>query len=430
MADSSCAAAAIDVAGLVNSSRHRHRCEVLRRLCFFNGTILPYEPGPDANAALRIATSMIVRSQFGSHATFPLAQLHPMRPPATGSTAASLLLRQAEQLSRCVPLVWIPVWAFSFADSFVSSLVPIDELLSAGLINEHVQLRPDLVAWPRSKNPIYRMIGSLSTQPIRTVREVAPKCDDAAARRRLDEMGESRLPSARDDAAARRGLEEMGESRLPSARDDAAARRRLDKMGESRLPSARDDAAARRRLDEMGEKRTRRRRDSEGGARRRRRPLEQPCASTCYERVLVCNFRSTFDPYGPPMAPWRAGQRVARAVEGGRPVPVATASPPSTARLHSQRAFTANGPLVPVATALGEPAPAAAPAFHSSPSQPAFHSLPSTARLPQPASTGPPVLRVVFVNRTRTQFSRSLTNLHQLLHRCEHRVPLMTIEFP
>jgi hypothetical protein len=427
MADSSCAAAAIDVAGLVNSSRHRHRCEVLRRLCFFNGTILPYEPGPDANAALRIATSMIVRSQFGSHATFPLAQLHPMRPPATGSTAASLLLRQAEQLSRCVPLVWIPVWAFSFADSFVSSLVPIDELLSAGLINEHVQLRPDLVAWPRSKNPIYRMIGSLSTQPIRTVREVAPKCDGAAARRRLDEMGESRLPSARDGAAARR---------------------RLDEMGESRLPSARDGAAARRRLDEMGEKRTRRRRDSEGGARRRRRPLEQPCASTCYERVLVCNFRSTFDPYGPPMAPWRAGQRVARAVEGGRPVPVATASPPSTARLHSQRAFTANGPLVPVATALGEPAPAAAPAFHSSPSQPAFHSspsqpafhsspsqpafhsLPSTARLPQPASTGPPVLRVVFVNRTRTQFSRSLTNLHELLHRCEHRVPLITFEFP
>ena len=385
MADSSCAAAAIDVAGLVNSSRHRHRCEVLRRLCFFNGTILPYEPGPDANAALRIATSMIVRSQFGSHATFPLAQLHPMRPPATGSTAASLLLRQAEQLSRCVPLVWIPVWAFSFADSFVSSLVPIDELLSAGLINEHVQLRPDLVAWPRSKNPIYRMIGSLSTQPIRTVREVAPKCDDAAARRRLEEMGE---------------------------------------------------------------KRTRRRRDSEGGARRRRRPLEQPCASTCYERVLVCNFRSTFDPYGPPMAPWRAGQRVARAVEGGRPVPVATASPPSTARLHSQRAFTANGPLVPVATALGEPAPAAAPAFHSSPSQPAFHSspsqpafhsspsqpafhsLPSTASLPQPASAGPPVLRVVFVNRTRTRFSRSLTNLHELLHRCEHRVPLITFEFP
>ena len=342
MADSSCAAAAIDVAGLVNSSRHRHRCEVLRRLCFFNGTILPYEPGPDANAALRIATSMIVRSQFGSHATFPLAQLHPMRPPATGSAAASLLLRQAEQLSRCVPLVWIPVWAFSFADSFVSSLVPIDELLSAGLINEHVQLRPDLVAWPRSKNPIYRMIGSLSTQPIRTVREVAPKCDDAAARRRLEEMGE---------------------------------------------------------------KRTRRRRDSEGGARRRRRPFvpsaskfrpfEEPCASTCYERVLVCNFRSTFDPYGPPMSPWRAGQRVARAVEGGRPVLVATA--------------------------LGEPAPAAAPAFHS---------LPSTARLPQPASAGPPVLRVVFVNRTRTQFSRSLTNLHELLHRCEHRVPLITIEFP
>ena len=27
--------------------------------------------------------------------------------------------------------MWVPTWAFSFADSFVSSLVPIDELQSA-----------------------------------------------------------------------------------------------------------------------------------------------------------------------------------------------------------------------------------------------------------------------------------------------------------
>ncbi len=311
-----CDIARIDIAGLANASRNRHRCEVIRRLCFFNGTMMPLEAGPDADAALQIATTMIVRSQFGSHARFPLAHLHPMRPPTIGTSAASLLRLESDQLSRCVPLVWVPVWAFSFADSFVSSLVPIDELQSAGLIDEHVQLRPDLVAWPRSKNPIYRMIGSLSAQPIRTVREVAPKCSDASARRWL----------------------EGRESRI---RGD---------------------------------------RESERRARRR----EQHCAPTCYERVLVCNFRSTFDPYGPPMSPWRAGQRVAAAVEKGRPVSAQTA-------------------LAVPAPKAGAPTPAA------------------VLRVPPVPETA--VLRVVFVNRTRTKFSRSLANLWQLLQRCQHTPP-------
>ena len=69
------------------------------------------------------------------------------------------------------------------------------------------------------------MIGTLSKRPIRTLREVAPKCTLAAARRAL-----------------------------------------LDRTGRTRL-----------------------------------------CLPTCYERAVVCNFKSTFDPYTPPMAPWRAG---------------------------------------------------------------------------------------------------------------------------
>ena len=31
------------------------------------------------------------------------------------------------------------------------------------------------------------------------------------------------------------------------------------------------------------------------------------CKSTCYERALLCQFRSTFDAYEAPMAPWRTG---------------------------------------------------------------------------------------------------------------------------
>ena len=84
------------------------------------------------------------------------------------SAGAALLARAVRDrgLSPCVPLVWVPTWAFSFADSFVSSLVPIDELQSAGLIDENVLLRPDLWAWPRSKNPLYRMLGHLSAAPM------------------------------------------------------------------------------------------------------------------------------------------------------------------------------------------------------------------------------------------------------------------------
>ena len=296
---SACSEPTVDFAGLANASRHRHRCEVLRQLCFFNGTLVPLSAGPHADQALRVATSMVVRSQFGSHATFPLTQLHPMLPPGNGSSAAAILERHGSPLSRCVPLVWVPTWAFSFADSFVSSLVPIDELQSAGLLDEHVLLRPDLVSWPRQKNPIYRMIGALSAQPIRTVREAAHKCWDADAARFL-----------RDAATAAKGGR---------------------------------------------------------GVRR------SACTPTCYERVLVCNLKSTFDAYAPPMAPWRAGQRVAESVVQRRPVGASTA--------------------------MAASAKAAAAA---------------AARL----GGHPPRLRVVFVNRTRTKFSRSLTNLKQLLQRC------------
>ena len=75
----------------------------------------------------------------GRSLAFPLAKLHPMAPPPRESAAAQLLERAAPpgaNLSACVPLVWVPTWAFSFADSFVSSLLPIDELQNAGLIDD------------------------------------------------------------------------------------------------------------------------------------------------------------------------------------------------------------------------------------------------------------------------------------------------------
>lgn len=278
----SCSASVVDIAGLHEGVRHRHRCEVLRQLCFWNGTLVPSRAGPEAERARLLASSLWVRSPFGSHQQFRLSHLHPMLPPDTGS-ATAVLLQQA-RLSRCTALFWVPVWAFSFADSFVSSLVPIDELQAAGLIDEHVQLRPDLHAWPRSKNPIYRMIAALSTEPTRTVREAAQKC-----------------------STARRG--------------------------------------------------------------------RRGCQPACYERVVVCHFRSTFDSYTPPMAPWRAAQRVAASVLRGKPVDAATAIADAAENRLIEDRLTG--------------------------SQQSFGVR--------------PLLRVVLVNRTRTKFSRSLTNMDQLL---------------
>ena len=45
----------------------------------------------------------------------------------------------------------------------------------------------------------------------------------------------------------------------------------------------------------------------------------------CYEKLLLCNFKSTFDTYESPMAPWRAAQRVGVSVLSKRPVDTRTA---------------------------------------------------------------------------------------------------------
>ncbi|KAL1505068.1 hypothetical protein AB1Y20_008828 [Prymnesium parvum] len=222
-----CTPSRVDAAALSDASRHRHDCRVLRRVCLFNGTLVPAGSGRAAASAAAVAASLQVRNIFGSHQSFPLSTLHPLLPPPPASPSAALLAREirAAGFSACLPLVWLPVWAFSFADTFVSSVVPLFELRSAGLIDAHVLLRPDLSAWPRARNPAYQMAQALSSAPLVSLREAAPKCF----------------------------------------------------------------------------------------ASRRRR-----CVARCYERLLVCQFRSTFDAYAPPMRPWAAAQAVAAASRGRR----------------------------------------------------------------------------------------------------------------
>ena len=263
----------IDVPGLVNGTRHRHQCFVLNRLCLFNGTILPATAGGQAErSAKQLATTLTVRSMFGSHQTFKLGYLHPMDAAAPQSPAAKLVRLAVSRAGfmRCVPLVWVPTWAFSFAEHFINSVVPVHELMEAGLIDEHVLLRPDLNSRPMGRYGFYQMLSALSAERTAGLRDAAPKCTDRHATR-------------------------------------------------------------------------------EGGA-------PPWCVPRCYQKLVICNFRSTFDAYAARMAPWSAAQRVARR-------------------------------LVP---------------------------------RPPPAEPAVAARRVLLVNRTGTRFARSLHNLPQLLAACAH----------
>ena len=68
---SSCSAPTVDFDALSRGLRHRHECHVLRKVCLFNGTLVPhFAAGEHATHAQSVAQKLVVRSQFGSHQTF------------------------------------------------------------------------------------------------------------------------------------------------------------------------------------------------------------------------------------------------------------------------------------------------------------------------------------------------------------------------
>jgi len=121
---------------------------------------------------------------------------------------------------------------------------------------------------------------------------------------------------------------------------------------------------------------------------------DRHCLPTCYQRVIICNLKSTFDPYSAPMSPWRAGQRVAESTIRRQPV-------------DSSAAFEASASIaVKARERLGGREKS---------------ETDRTSRDAERTEVGPE-LRVLFVNRTRTKFSRSLANIWSLMQRCNgHR---------
>ena len=312
--DAYCAGASVDFDRLVaqDGAHHRHRCELVERACLFNATVVPAEHGTaQARRAAALAQRWQMRDMWESGQERPLAHYHPLRAPEPGTPAASLVASAVEQhgYSPCVPLVWLPTWLMNFGESLISSLMPIDELQHARLIDQRVLLTPELWRFPGDRFRIWQMVGALvdrhpSTR-LRGLMERAAKCADPAARR-----------------------------------------------GRCGLPR-------------------------------------------CYARLLVCRFRSAFDPYVPPLpcargggggggggssggpgacvpAPWRAAQRVAAVLAG------------------------------PGGGGGGGPGGGGAPGGGA-----------GQRRRPPPL-----LLRVVFVNRTNTKRARGLANLDELLARC------------
>ena len=159
--ESACANPSIDYARLLSGTDHRHTCERVRRACLFNGTIVSADPGSaDAAHAAAVARRLRVRDMWESGQEHALSDYHTLRHPANPLGAA--LVADAARgggFSACVPLVWLPAWLMNFGESLVASLLPIDELQEARLIDGRVLLTPELWRCGVLRVPLPRTCG-------------------------------------------------------------------------------------------------------------------------------------------------------------------------------------------------------------------------------------------------------------------------------
>ena len=171
---------------LAPADRFAHRCILLEKVCLFNGSVFAIGAAAGSLAAKESAR-LRVRHPNRAHDVLTVAEwwpslVHP--PPPDSSTFAAISRTVARQgFSNCTPLVWLPTWPDNFAEGFVNSLVPLQELMTLGVIGQQTPLRPDIGGNPRF--PIARLLQRLSSQKLRILREAAPSCvnqNDGACR--------------------------------------------------------------------------------------------------------------------------------------------------------------------------------------------------------------------------------------------------------
>ena len=76
--------------------------------------------------------------------------------------------------------MWWPLWGYNIGEFFQNSVLPIAELLAAGVIDGNMLLAPEVGGWPLRDYHI-DMLRAFSRHPIRTTRQLTPRCPTAGA---------------------------------------------------------------------------------------------------------------------------------------------------------------------------------------------------------------------------------------------------------
>ena len=119
----------------------RSRCRVLPTACFYNGTV--YHRCSIRSGGTRYNSGwqplhQKVRMPWTSHTLIERASMsaEPMAAILDAASRASSLIN-----SSCLPpLIWTPTWMTNFADTFLSSVVPLLELEAVGVVTNRSTL--------------------------------------------------------------------------------------------------------------------------------------------------------------------------------------------------------------------------------------------------------------------------------------------------
>ena len=138
-----------------------HTCHLVERACLWRRRVWLESEVPAALAKMKVR--MV-------HVGFQLSRVSELDIFRAGINGTGPL-----SYSRCVPLMWWPLWGYNIGEFFQSSVLPIAELIASRAIGSDLLLAPEVGGWPLME--YHRlMLGAFSTHPIRSTGMLAPKC--------------------------------------------------------------------------------------------------------------------------------------------------------------------------------------------------------------------------------------------------------------
>jgi hypothetical protein len=152
----------------------KHVCHTLHRACLWRGQVIVEDPSA---RAFRQLMRMHVR---GVHVGFDLRSVDSLALVRAHNTSAGdpALPTQRSGYSKCVPLIWWPVWGYNIGEYFQNSVLGIAELEEAGVVDRNsLLLTPEVGGW-RLLDYHVGMLRAFSNHPVRSVRQRAPRCGD------------------------------------------------------------------------------------------------------------------------------------------------------------------------------------------------------------------------------------------------------------